>query len=295
MPTSISSDSSSLRDKYPLLSGGFCENVEQELSECDIRFNFLLISCICMGVVGICGILINTSTHSDMVLVDILDMCADVFGLLLSMKIEMMKRGFIESRTKGNELKNRADVLMADAIGGLVSFSLLLSIVVVGALVSVSDIQRADLQEIQVRNRKWILMYAFISIVGDVIPLTWFFKNTSSAVARDQDSNKLNILSGLLHIGIDCLRAVVTFATTLIMLFTPTSKVMDTEVDGYGSLCICILVLSSAVWVGHEAAVSFQEVHSLNEEGQRLEPDSFDNSKDLRRRQVDVDASRDTT
>lgn len=271
MPSSnTSSRASSVKAKYPLLSGGFCEETDKELHECDVRFNFLGISCVSMVFVASCGFVIGAFTNSDMVTVDFWDMCADVFGLLLSMKVERMKKVFMANRSEDNEIENRTQVLIADAIGGCVSFMVLVGVVITGALLSFNSIEDPTVD--RVKNRKWIIFYAFISVTGDVIPL-YYFSTTTSSSASDSDSNKLNILSGLLHMSIDLLRALVTLVSTTIMLIMPTSRTFDTEIDGYGSMVICVLVLSSAVWVAHEAVHTYNEVQCLQlQSAENLKP-----------------------
>merc|ERR1719387_660202 len=56
-------------------------------------------------------------------------------------------------------------------------------------------------------------------MTGDVFCLAYFFRGTTMDM-RDQDPNKLNILSGLLHVGNDFMRAFVMVIVSAYMLMS---------------------------------------------------------------------------
>merc|ERR1711871_979669 len=186
-----------------------------------------------------------------MVTVDFWDMVADIMGLLLGLKLESMKKDWIKNRTEENEIQNRVSVLLADIIGGCVSFALLFFVVIAGTLMSADSIANPTADPVQ--NRKWMLFYAVFNFFADFFPLGYLYFTTTTKLESNEDSNKLNIVSGLLHVSIDLLRAFVTMMTTTYLLIANQTVAFNGVVDGYGSLVICVVVLASAFWVAHEA------------------------------------------
>jgi len=247
-----------LREKYPLLSGGFVEE-NAEIIESEKRAKFFMVSAISMVIVAILGAHIMGKTDSDMVMIDVWDMLADIAGLSLSFLIERFKQQAIRNRHQIDPLQSRRSVLFFDVCGGLVSFLLLLIVVVTGTYVSAEKVYDPVFDMV---HRRWlVLSYSLLSMCGDAVPLI-YFRHTISSVAGE-DANKLNILSGVLHMAIDLLRALVTFVTGIYMLLDP-QRLDDNMADGIGAAMICILVLCSSIYVANEAVNSFRELNDID-------------------------------
>lgn len=245
-------------ERMKILARGEEDAVDVE--ECKSRSGFFLASAVCMIVVGAAGFVVSMYTGSDMVTVDFWDMVVDIAALIFSICVEQYKQYSMKNTT--DALASRKNVLLIDACGGLTSFMFLLVVIVAGVFLSKDELENP--QDNMIHNRLWVLGYALLSVLGDIVPMA-MYRQTLSTIMSD-DANKLNLLSGLMHIGIDLARAVVTCITSLWMLTAGKGELGLNIADGVGTLVICGLVLVSSLFVASEAAGSFREVVEINEE-----------------------------
>lgn len=239
------------------------------------RIVFLSVALVAALTSAIMGITAWQATNSLTVEVDDISSFADAASLLLNIIIERLKV----------KLKTRRSVLIADFVGGFVSLATLMGVALFGVVNALKRNEQDHQQGNQISNPRFMLFYNIISLGLDALALVAFcgLKNRMEPPELNPD-DKLNVVSGLVHMMVDLARGLSVTGTSIYMLYvvsktdeTPWQKLSEKiHGDVFGSFLVCTCVLICVLLLMWSSA---RTLYALMSEEDEEEKSLSDNDK----------------
>lgn len=270
-------DTAELQRSQDVSAGTGEASYEEELQRTEAqvlqaRIVFLSIAFIAAVTSAIMGVTAWQATNSLTVEVDDISSWADAGSLLLNIVIERLKI----------KLKTRRSVLIADFIGGFLSLATLMGVALFGV---VNALKRSEQDHHQGNNLKqpgFMLFYNCVSLGLDIIALIAFcgLRDKMEPPELNLD-DRLNVISGLVHMLVDLARAVSVMGTTIYMFYvvsrtdeTPWEKLSEKiHGDVFGSFLVCTCVLICVMMLMCSSARTLWELTKDEEEAKALSDD----------------------
>lgn len=259
------------------LLGKLSAEEEDFVRQSNHRIHFFLCSAVAMIIVALAGLLTARVSHSQMVRLDAMTMIGDCISFILNICVEKLKQRSLQER-QGKE--GRKMVLLYDIAGGGSSFLILSVIVIWGAYLSQARL--ANPEGHVITHLYTVFGYASVNMIVDVAVCV-YWRRISAPASSAEDTSALNLYSGLVHLGMDLARCVVTMVTSAFMMFHPKLQIKNALADALGSFALCILIGMSATLMLTQAVYEYQEYRELCEERGNPQEESLEAPEETNR------------
>lgn len=232
------------------------------------RIIFLSISFFSALVSAVMGIAAWKVTNSLTVEVDDVSSWADAASLMINI-------GFEHTKAK---LTTRRGVLIADFAGGFVSLAMLLGVAMFGVANALQRREGDHKASNNLQQPFFMLLYNIASLVLDFIAIFAYLALRSRMEPEEVvPDDKLNVVSGLMHMMVDLARGLSVTGTTIYMLYianrtdeTPWQKLSEKiHGDVFGSflVCTCVLICVFMLMTGSAKTLQSLMLEDETEEG----------------------------
>lgn len=236
-----------------------CCEVDSAVSRTRIRF--LAMALINTILPALVGIMVYHVTHSLTIEVDFASAACDALSLFLNIVVEYLKHGTASGKM----------VLLLDFGGGFVSMALLFGVAVFGVLNATNrafNPIRGD-EHVDYDHVGLMVLYNCFSLLLDCCTLVFWWRSRDLLMppGNDQQSDQLNVNSGLLHSIVDFMRGLSVTGTSFWMVYinlkreTPWMELKEkVHVDVFGSFLLCACVIVSAAFLLKESIETLRKI-----------------------------------